>query len=50
MKRYRHLTKLTREAAEISSDRERVSTDAERGLVEKRMTAVYMSRFEGAVL
>ena len=48
MKRYRRLTKLTREAAEISSDRERVSTDAERA-VEKIMTAVYMSRFEGAV-
>ena len=40
MKRYpASATKLTREAAEISSDRERVSTDAERA-VEKIMTAV----------
>ena len=48
MKRYRRLTKLTQEAAEISTDRERVSVDAERA-VEKIMTAVYMSRFEGEI-
>lgn len=48
MKRYRRLMKLTADAAEISSERERAATDAERA-VEKRMTAVYMKRFTGEI-
>ncbi len=44
--RYDKLAKLTDEAAEISSLRERNSVDAERD-VEKKLKAVYMSRFIG---
>ena len=45
-RRYRRLEKLMKEAAEISSVRERVAVDAERA-VEKKLRAVYMSRFVG---
>lgn len=52
-KRWRRLGKLTEEAAEISSQRERVSVEAERAM-EKMLVAVYMSgfigeRFEGVI-